>query len=184
MAKNIVSQPPLMTAMVDNKGMPSRAWGIFFRDLYRRTAFQGDNAIDGNKSETDQELVNVNSTLQEIIVAVNQNNSDLTDHENSEEAHGSNGNIVGFNDLATNALNGLVKQMTLIANAIVSTATVTNADASSAPTTYTQAHSQELVALSNANKAAINTLVVDLNNSIAILNQLIAASKIAGQMAT
>tara|TARA_R110000824_G_scaffold72157_2_gene184299 strand:- start:1238 stop:1855 length:618 start_codon:yes stop_codon:yes gene_type:complete len=205
MAENLVSQPPLTTAISDNNGMLSKAWSIWFRDLYRRTSYKGGNAIDENKEETDGELLTLTSTLTDTIDQVNVNingisvNSDninvnvlaiqantdnLESHELLEEAHGSNGVIVGLNDLADEATQGLVKRMSLLANAIASTASVAQADAGAAPATYSQAHSQSLVDLSNANKAAINILVTDLNNTVTVLNNLIARSKTSGQMTT
>lgn len=205
MADNLVSQPPLTAAIVDANGMPSKSWAIWFRDLYRRTSYKGGNAIDDNKNEVDEELLVITATLEETIVQVNVNiqaiaeneanitinaaaitdNADnLTAHEALEEAHGSNGVIVGFNDLADETTQGLVKRMSVLADAIASTVSVVVADASAAPATYSQAHSQELVDLSNANKAAINTLVTDFNNAVTVLNNLIARSKTSGQMTT
>lgn len=205
MADNLVSQPPLNVPMVDPGGTPSKVWAIWFRDLYRRTSYKGGNAIDDNKNEVDEELLVITATLEETIVQVNVNiegislnasnidnnataiqlNADnLLNHEQLEEAHGSNGVIVGFDDLADEATQGLVKRMASLADAIASTASVVIADASAAPATYSQAHSQELVDLSNANKAAINTLVTDFNNAVTVLNNLIARSKASGQMTT
>lgn len=191
--------------MLESNGMPSRAWSVWFRDLYRRTSYKGGNAIDENKATTDAELLVVTSSLEETIIQVNVNiegisvnadniginalaiqaNTDaLEEHELLETAHGSNGNIVGFDDLADEVTQGLVKRMALIADAIASTVNVVVADASVAPVAYTQSHSQELVDLSNANKAAINTLVTDFNNAVTVLNNLISESKTSGQMTT
>lgn len=198
MAQNLVSQPPLNTPIVDAGGLPSRAFAIWMRDVYRRTAYKGGNAIDDNKAETDQELVDVNATLQETITQVNENIEGIADnaqgvlinaenlatHEELEEAHGSNGNIVGFDDLADETTQGLVKRMAALTDAAQSTVEVVVDDALAAPVAYSQAHSQSLADLSNANKAAINTLVTDLNNAILVLNDLIAKSKASGQMTT
>lgn len=205
MADNLVSQPPLTTPMLEANGMPSRAWSVWFRDLYRRTSYKGGNAIDENKAETDEDLLIVTATLEETIVQVNVNIEDISvnadniglnalaiqantdaleEHELLEIAHGSNGEIVGFLDLADETTVGLVKRMTLLADAIASTVSVVVADVSAAPAAYSQAHSQELVDLSNANKAAINTLVTDFNNTVTVLNNLIARSKTSGQMTT
>tara|TARA_R110000744_G_scaffold56386_3_gene118964 strand:- start:2394 stop:3011 length:618 start_codon:yes stop_codon:yes gene_type:complete len=205
MADNLVSQPPLTVEITDKNGMPSRAWAIWFRDLYRRTAYKGGNAIDENKAEVDAELLVLTSSLEETIIQVNVNiegitvNADniginalaiqvnaeaLGEHELLEIAHSSNGKIVGFLDLADETTVGLVKRMALLADAVASTVNVVVADASAAPAAYSQAHSQELVDLSNANKAAINTLVTDFNNAVTVLNDLIAKSKTSGQMTT
>lgn len=180
--------------MVESNGLPSKAWSNWFRDLYRRTAYKGGNAIDDNKSVIDGTV----DTLEEVIIVVEDhgirittntegiqlNATNLSDHELLEEAHSSNGKIVGFGDLASEATVGLVKKMEVLADAIASTASVVVADASAAPAAYSQTHSQELVDLSNANKAAINTLVTDFNNTVTVLNNLIARSKTSGQMTT
>tara|TARA_R110002073_G_scaffold614_2_gene4878 strand:- start:559 stop:1143 length:585 start_codon:yes stop_codon:yes gene_type:complete len=194
MADNLVSQPPLNVPMVNVNGTPSKVWAIWFRDLYRRTSYKGGNAIDDNKGVIDGAV----DTLEEVIIVVDDheirittnsesiqlNATNLSNHELLEEAHGSNGNIVGFDDLADETTQGLVKRMTALADAVASTVEVVQADASAAPATYSQAHSQELVDLSNANKAAINTLVTDFNNAVTVLNNLIARSKTSGQMTT
>jgi hypothetical protein len=205
MAQNLVSQPPVNSPIVDERGLPSKVFAIWMRDMYRRTAYKGSNAIDDNKAEVDQEFIDVNSTLQDTITQVNVNieaiavnvqgiatNADgiatnaenLVTHEGLEEAHGSNGNVVGFNDLADETTQGLVKRMAVLANAVQSVVNVAIADAAAAPAVYSQAHSQSLVDLSNANKAAINTLVTDLNSAILVLNNFIAKSKVSGQMTT
>lgn len=192
MADNLVSQPPLNVPMVNANGTPSKVWAIWFRDLYRRTSYKGGNAIDDNKGVIDGTV----DTLEEVIIVVEDheiritanaegiqlNATNLSNHEALEEAHSSNGKIVGFDDLANEIKQGLVKRMESLADAIASTASVVVADASAAPATYSQAHSQELVDLSNANKAAINTLVTEFNNAVTVLNNLISRSKTSGQM--
>ena len=52
MAENLASQPPLLVPMLENNGTLSRAWAIWFRDLYKRTSYQGGNAIDDNQQES------------------------------------------------------------------------------------------------------------------------------------
>jgi len=203
MAQNNVSQPPFTTPLLDGNSLISRPWSNWFRDVYRRIGYKGGNAIDDNKFETDEELVDINASLAETIIQVNVNiegisvnvdnialnviaiqlNADnLIAHEELEIAHGSNGDIVGFLDLADEVTVGLVKRMALLADAIASTVNIVQADVIAAPATYTQAHSQSLTDLTNANKAAINTLVTDFNNAVTILNNLIANSKTSGQM--
>tara|TARA_R110000744_G_scaffold309396_1_gene417286 strand:+ start:724 stop:1308 length:585 start_codon:yes stop_codon:yes gene_type:complete len=194
MAENLVSQPPLNTPIVDKNGLPSRVFSIWMRDIYKRIAFKGGNAIDENANITD----GVVDTLEEVIIVVEYqetriiantdniqlNATNLSDHELLETAHGSNGAIIGLDDLAEEAIQGLVKRMALIADGVASSANVVQADASAAPAAYSQAHSQELVDLSNANKVAINLLVTDFNNAVTVLNTLIANSKTSGQMTT
>jgi hypothetical protein len=204
--ENIVGAPPLTTPIVDGSGILSRSWSIWFRDLYRRTAYKGGNAIDDNKSEIDNTIIDIDSTLNDVIeqvlininnIAVNsndilQNANDLGDHEALEEAHGSNGNIVGFNDLATELAVGLVKQMALIADATdatESTVSVDSPDATTAPATYNQAQVESIVTLANETKADVNQLVSDLNTVVgeingivSLFNELLTNSKNSGQM--
>jgi hypothetical protein len=192
MADNLVSQLSFSGPIVDSKGLPTRSFAIWIRDVYRRTSYKGGNAIDDNKKVIDGTV----DTLEEVIIVVEDHElritantegiqlvaANLSKHESLEQAHNSNGNIVGFSDLAEEETQGLVKKMISIADAIASTVEVTVADASDAPASYTQSHSQELVDLSNANKEAINTLVTDFNNAVTVLNDLIAQSKSSGQM--
>lgn len=211
-AANNVSQPPLMAPVIDQQGRLSKAWAIFFRDIYNRVAYKGGNAIDDNKAEVDQELLGINSTLQQTIDQVNvniqdiatnesdittnaqgiaqnalsiaQNAQDLADHEALEEAHGSNGVIVGFGDLADEVTVGLVKRMALISDAVDTLVNITTTDIGAAPAAYNQAYTQSVTDLTNENKAAINQLASDLNDAIAVLNNLLANSKTSGQMST
>lgn len=108
----------------------------------------------------------------------------LDNHVNAFQAHGSNGDIVGFNDLADETTCGLVKRMTSIADAVDSTVDITTADIGTAPATYDQAYTQSVTDLTNENKAAINQLASDLNDAIEVLNNLLAESKTSGQMTT
>ncbi len=45
---NQVSKPPLMVPMLDSSGAPSKAWAIWFRDIFDRVASKTGNAIDDN----------------------------------------------------------------------------------------------------------------------------------------
>lgn len=213
MAKNIVSQPPIQVPMADSSGNISKAWSIWFRDLYRRVAYKGGNAIDDNKEQTDQAITGINlditeiddklllanATIAEVIIAVNENETeisanraDIDTHTALESAHGSNGNVVGFNDIATDAIVGLVKRMQIVADAVDATSSsvvVSSPNATAAPAAYDQAQVQTIVTLANETKADVNTLASDLNtvvtevNAIVTkLNSLIANSKTAGQM--
>jgi hypothetical protein len=213
MAKNIVSQPPIQVPITDLSGNISKAWSIWFRDLYRRVAYKGGNAIDENKkitdqaidginldvSEIDDKLLLANATIAEVIIAVNENETEITankadidNHIALESAHGSNGNVVGFNDIATDAVVGLVKRMQIVADAVDATSSsvvVSSPNATAAPAAYDQAQVQTIVTLANETKADVNTLASDLNtvvtevNAIVTkLNSLIANSKTAGQM--
>ena len=108
----------------------------------------------------------------------------LDAHVNASQAHGSNGDIVGFNDTATESTVGLVARMASIADAVETTVDITIADIGTAPADYDQAYTQSVTDLTNENKAAINQLASDLNDAIAILNNLLAESKSSGQMTT
>lgn len=202
-AINNVSQPPLLVPIMDKNGRMSKAWSNWFRDVYERIAFKKSNAIDDNKNAiddnkgaTDQELLDINASLDDTIIVVNDNTSDIAinivditanetainDHENLETAHGSNGEIVGFSDLATELIVGLVSRMDLVANAADSAVSVDAADIASAPALYDQAYTDTVKTMANELKDDVNTLVTDVNLIVTQLNDLIAKSKTAGQM--
>ena len=176
--KNIVSQPPFGAPAIDAQGKMSKPWAVWFRDIYNRVAFKGGNAID----ETDTNLEEVALVVNQNVEDIEANADNLTTHVGLESAHGSNGDIVGFNDTAGEATFGLVKRMAAIVDAVDSTASVVVADAAAAPAAYNQAYTQTLADLANANKSAINQVVIDLNAAIAVLNNLLAKSKTSGQM--
>ncbi len=137
-------------------------------------------AIVQNALAIAQNTVNITANAQAIVLLANS----LDNHVNASQAHGSNGDVVGFNDLADEAIVGLVKRMASIANAVDSTVNITTADIGAAPATYDQAYTQLVTDLTNENKAAINQLASDLNDAIAVLNNLLAESKTSGQMTT
>lgn len=198
MSENIVSKPPLQAPVVDSNNLMTRAWASWFRDLYTRTSYKGGNAIDDNKAEVDEELLGINATLEETIEQTNENTQgiadnkqgiegnaqNLDDHVQANQAHGSNGDIVGFNDAANESTVGLVKRMASIADAVDSTVEITTPDIAAAPAAYDQAYIQTIADLTNENKAAINQLASDLNDAIAVLNDLLSESKSSGQMTT
>ncbi len=193
---NLVSQPPLTTPITDGNGVLTRAWSIWFRDLYKRTSYKGGNTIDQNKEEVDQELLNTNASLTTTIDALNINTTNLdvtigalnTDianldtHENETIAHGSNGDIIGALDVAEETIAGLVEQMALISDAVASTVSVDSADILAAPVGYDQSHIETIRDLANETKADLNTLVTDVNNAITTINDLLAGSINSGQM--
>jgi hypothetical protein len=185
-ATNLVSAPPLTAPVVDQGGRISKPWAIWFRDVYRRTSFKGGNAIDDNVKDVTAVVIAVNANAASITLL----STDLTNltavqstHAGLATAHGANGAIVGKNDTATNTVNGLVKRMAALSDAVNTTVTVTVANASTAPAAYDQAYAQSIADLSNANKAAINQIAIDLNAAIGVLNGLITSSKSSGQMA-
>ena len=206
MADNLVSQPPLQVPLADANGNISKAWSIWFRDLYRRVAYKKSNAIDDNKKETDESINGINagiegiddnllaigSSIESIIEAVNVNELTMNGHIAAESAHGSNGNVIGSNDTATATIAGLVKKMALVADAANATSSVVSIDspgATTAPASYDQTQVESIVTLVNETKLDVNQLVTDMNtvvtevNAIVTqLNDLIAKSKTAGQM--
>lgn len=220
--ENLVSKPPLQVKLIDQNGLMNRAWSVWFRDLYRRVAYKGGNAIDDNIEDIDDLVAAVEANIIAIAenkeaIAVNEQNIaenaeaiaknildiaenadnieinrqaieqlelTLNNHINASQAHGSNGDIVGFNDLADESTVGLVKRMVSIADAADSMVDITTADIGPAPAAYDQVYAQLVTDLTNENKAAINQLASDLNDAIAVLNNLLAESKTSGQMTT
>jgi hypothetical protein len=181
---NQVSQPPLTTPISDSSGTLNRAWAIWFRDLYVRTSFKGGNSIDENKALADEELLALGSSLEETITAVNENEQTLNTHIGAEQAHGSNGNIIGDQDFATVLLFGLVKQMAQVANAVdstvsvdavdatISTVSVDSPDVVAAPVAYDQTFTDTIVTLINELKADVNQVVTDVNPSATLSNEI------------
>jgi len=227
--ENLVSKPPLQVKIIDQNGFLSRAWAVWFRDLFRRVAYKGGNSIDDNIKDIDdlvkaveeniiaiaankeaieanalaiaqnaediaanteaivqntlaiaQNAVNIAANAQAIVLLANS----LDTHINASQAHNSNGDIVGFNDLADESTVGLVKRMASIADAAETTVNITTSDIGAAPAAYDQIYTQSVTDLTNENKAAINQLASDLNDAIAVLNNLLAESKSSGQMTT
>lgn len=187
MAENIVSSPPLTAPVVDASGKMSRPWSIFFRDIYKRTSYKGGNAIDDNVIDLDITLETLGEAIDQIVINANviaSNSNNLTDHEGAEQAHGSNGNVVGFNDLATTLSVGLVKQMESVSNASNSSASVTSPNATlssvsitspsiaTAPATYDQTFIDTIVTLVNELKLGTNQIVTDVNPTATLANEL------------
>jgi len=105
-------------------------------------------------------------------------------HGGNSAAHGSNGNIVGFNDTATETLYGLVKRCALIADASMSTTAITTADIATAPVLYDQTYTNTMASLINENKSKVNSIVTDLGNVVTKINDILAKMKTANQMTT
>lgn len=187
MTTNLVSQPPLNVPFIDSLGRPSKAWQTWFRDLYQRTAFKGGNAIDNNSELIDDTIDTLEEAIIQILINVDdiQENSDnLSNHESLTEAHGSNGDIVGFNDIADEVNFGLVKRMVIILDLALSAVNITTPDIGTAPGTYNQAYTQSIADLTNECKASINALANDLNVVIQTFNLLLQRGKDANQMST
>ena len=113
--------------------------------------------------------------------------SDLTDvvnaHISSNSQHGVTGSNVGDEDFCTDTIGGVVNLMALVSDAVVSVTDITTVDLSAAPAAYDQAYTQLQSDLINEEKAKINEIVTDLTNIKDRLNELIANSITAKQMA-
>lgn len=130
------------------------------------------------------------STTHYLSLATSLKNADnkldveLFNHETLYTAHGSNGNIVGFNDTSSETLYGLVKRCALISNVAMATTVITTADIAAAPSAYDQTYTNTMASLINENKAKLNSIVTDLGNVVTTINNILAKMKIANQMTT
>ncbi len=112
-------------------------------------------------------------------------NADLkvnADHRAASSAHGSNGNIVGFSDLAGTSTVGLVKKAVAVTDASASAVSVTSADAGTMSAGYVQTEAQRTATLADELKADVNTLVTDTNLIKTQLNALLAALRTSGSV--
>ena len=183
-----VNPPPMMK-------LPSKFQDIetatYFRHLHK-TLLQlwkrtggGSDTIDSTLTQQAINMVDIATNVTGIstnITNITTNATNLTTHEALTIAHGSNGDVVGKLDLATESLVGLVKQMDLVSDAVASTVAVASADVAAAGATYDQTYTDTIVTLVNETKADLNTLTTDLNAVITVVNTLLADSKTSGQM--
>lgn len=65
-AKNILSQPPLTAPLYEGTGRISRAWAIWFRDIYQRIAYKGGNAIDDTLDGLEKVAIQVAENVEDI----------------------------------------------------------------------------------------------------------------------
>lgn len=113
--------------------------------------------------------------------AANGINQTFSEHAQSNNAHGANGNVVGFNDLATTETVGLVLQ----AAAVATMEAITPANAEpidDAPDEYDPEHSQSLVDLTAQILGELQALASAINSNTETLNNLINNLKSAGVM--
>ncbi|TXH43641.1 MAG: hypothetical protein E6Q97_33815 [Desulfurellales bacterium] len=122
--------------------------------------------------------------LEDAIKVITTADTTLATHTALTDAHGSNGTIVGANDLATTGTAGLVKKSTASTDASSSAVSVTSADVAAAGAAYSQAHTNTIVTLANETKADVNTLVTDVNAIATSLNDLKARLRTAGVLST
>lgn len=199
-AVNQVPQPPLQVPILDANGRMSKPWAIYNRELYNYLAFKGGNAIGGLEEQVETNATNIQTNADNIAqnttdISTNADNiqtnaddisdldTELDGHIADETAHGSNGNIVGFNDEATELLFGLVQQMALVSDAATSSESASG-NPGAAPAAYDQAYADAQTDLAVSCRNAINGLVSDFNDAVVQLNELIDNSKTSGQMNT
>ena len=142
--------------------------------------------------QTDANTLAIEVNAESILVLdgrVTQNEDDivtiqdgLTDHVLSTSEHGVTGDNVGTEDFCQELIGGVVLLCALVADAAASAAEVTIADVGSAPAAYQQGYADLQTNLINDVKAKHNTMLTDLNNAVAQLNDLIAKMKTAKQM--
>ena len=145
-------------------------------------------SADANQVQVDQNTANIttntgnittnttNITTNSTNITTNATNittnaTNLTNHEGLTEAHGSNGDVVGFLDLATTSTVGLVLEAVAVTDGVDSTVAVTSADATDLATVIT---------LANELKAGVNTLVTDVNLMNTQFNDLLARLRTSG----
>ena len=142
-------------------------------------------AVDQNEVNIADNLVLINQNIIDIDlnrIDIDLNTANLAAHIADDSAHGVTGVVVGTEDYCTDLIGGVVLLMDIVADAVDSTAEVTIADLLSAPVGYDQAYTDLQSDLINDLKAKHNTMLTDLNDAIAQLNELIANSKAAKQM--
>lgn len=93
------------------------------------------------------------------------------------------GQLIGNEDFATDLIGGVVNLMALVADAVDSLAEITIVDIGAAPALYDQTYTQSVTDLLNDTKAKHNQLRIDLNLVVTQLNELLANSITAKQMA-
>lgn len=122
--------------------------------------------------------------LEDAIKVITTADSTLGTHTALTTAHGSNGQIVGKNDVATTTARGLMLVAAASGNAATSTVSVTSANAATQTAAYVQADVQSIATLANETKGDVNQLVTDLNTVAASLNDLKAKLRTAGILST
>lgn len=168
-----VDPPPIMVRVVDDNGYASRELKEYLYRLWERTSNPAGNLLDrtSNQANNAQEIAetsiqlsgNATQQLQQLAALQVALQTTTNQHINANEAHGSNGDIVGFNDAAMLNKVGLVlkaKPVTLPGN---TTATTSATVIELAPAAYNQAHYQTVVDLLNSRTAQLNQLITDYN---------------------
>ena len=122
--------------------------------------------------------------LEDAIKVITTADSTLGTHTALTSAHGANGDIVGFGDIATTTDEGLVLMAAASVNASTSSVSVTSANAATQTAGYVQADVQSIATLANETKGDVNQLVTDLNAAIASINDLKTKLRAAGVLST
>lgn len=191
-ATNRVDPPPINIRVVDDNGFPTRQLTEYLYRLWARTADPAGNLLDtaangaenaAEIAETSIQLVgNASQQLQQITEILVQLQILTNQHIATEEAHQSNGKVVGFNDTATTVKLGLVKRAADVTITVDTTAATSGTIIAAAPSAYNQAHYQTVVDLLNDRTAQLNTLINSYNNLTQELDTFRLALKEAGLM--
>lgn len=136
--------------------------------------------ISQNSEEIGVNAINISENTENIDI----NATSLESHENSNSAHGVNGNNIGTADFAQTTVGGAVLLAEKVADAVESVVSVTSPDAPTAQGNYSQADTQTTADLVNELKSDVNQLVTDVNLMIVQLNALLLAEQNAKQMST
>lgn len=191
-ATNRVDPPPINMRVVDDNGYPTRQLTEYLYRLWARTADPAGNLLDEAANgadnateiaETSIQLVgNASQQLQQLTQLLVQLQLLTNQHIAAEQAHESNGKIVGFNDVATTVKLGLVKRATDVAITVDTTASTSATIIAAAPAAYNQANYQTVVDLLNDRTAQLNLLINSYNNLTQELDTFRTALKDAGLM--
>ena len=199
-----VSPPPISVRIVDENGLPTRALVEYLYRLWDRTSNPEGNVIDDAASaasgatdaanaaaslaseatelaETSIELTgNATEQLNQLAILFNQTQVAFEQHQNASNAHNSNGDIVGFDDLAKIDKPGIVM---MAANVALPTGTSAGTNPNfilPAPVLYDQTFMQTVVSLLNDRNEQLNQLITDYGNMATKLNELKSALTAAG----
>ena len=86
MSENLISRPPLTVPVNDEAGKLSKAWAIWFRDIYARIGYKDGTILDDTNQVIDETI----DTLEEVIAQVNINILDIEDNSQAIEVNREN----------------------------------------------------------------------------------------------
>ena len=110
--------------------------------------------------------------------------SELSAHVGASSAHDAAGDIVGTENAPSLSQRGSVLLGSAVADAPSSNVSVTSPALQAAPATYSQAHEQTNVALTNEIRGDVGQLAVDLNEVVDQLNALLLSLRESGVLNT